>query len=195
MAVLPSPTIYYLYKEKRGTAGEPEVLEEANPLASRDQDIEDAAAQSSLPRLARMKRESKDTRAQNESLKAQNRQLQAQISTLKAQRASHRPSPDLDVGYPSNEALEAMAASKQAAAKDQAIAMKELATDESLGEEARELAKQTLNSMAEAQIKEAQKQSSKQCIAAAMVSEEMAKFLESHRLQHHADALMEVAGM
>jgi hypothetical protein len=143
------------------------------------------------------------TTAKDESTKVQ--ALQAQNATLQAQLAQGpqvggaqlQLSPLSDVSPGANGPLQ------QAAAKT--VAIKEFAADEGLSEETRGSAQQALDDMAAAQIMLSTLQSKNDVeVAAAQVrqskkmvlpGEEMAKYLESLRLLHYADAVIRVAGM
>jgi hypothetical protein len=157
------------------------------------------------------------TTAKDESTKVQ--ALQNEIVTLKAQATARRPqmrSMEL-VGLDNTPATEAL--QQPAPAKLSAEAMKEHATDESLSEQTRESAKEALDELAAAQIFDLRADTAAQienkqnenanlalagknaahtrklAIASEVVSEDMAKFLQGHRLLHYADAVIRVAGM
>ena len=95
VVVLPSPTDYFYYKDKRAAAAVdgPDDSFEQNPLAkvSGQSDVFDVeasdpptVAKPARAKLAKMQREAKDTRAQNQKQQVQVRQLQTEITALKA---------------------------------------------------------------------------------------------------------------
>jgi hypothetical protein len=75
--------------------------------------------------------------------------------------------------------------------------MKEHATDESLSEQTRESAKETLDELARNDSFQGKSMAHtrKLAIASEIVGEDMAKYLQRHRLLHYADVMIRVAGM
>ena len=82
---------------------------------------------------------------------------------------------------------------QHAVAKTQHVAIKELASDESLSEQTRESAKLALDELAAAQVRQSKIVGGKEMRIIA--GEELIKYLESLRLLHYADAVIRVAGM
>ena len=181
--VLPSPTVYFYYKEQRVTNGTDDSFEE-NPLSteSDQSDVFDAGDPSTAiapparAKLAKMQREAKDTRAQIQKMQ---KQLQTnatekedkdnEIYSLKAIATAKDESTKVQALQAKIVTLEAQVARPQMELHDvsdgsgeaphQAVTtssavMKELATDETLSEETRESAKQALGELANAQILE-----------------------------------------
>ena len=185
-------------------------------------DIEGSELTSAPPsriKLAKLQREAKDFRVQAQQLQTQNRQLQtdkdhdkAEIATAKAETAAlkdqlaRRPQAGkLQLAMFSDEA-QSTAIHQQPTEQSSEAVMKEHATDETLSEETRESAKQALDELAAARIKnlafERLAQEDRKlldslrdgCVSDA-VSEDMTTYLRGHRLLHHADAVIRVVGV
>ena len=107
VVVLPSPTVYYYYKETHSatgtrwtnastTAAESDDNFQENPLSmdsgpSDAYDIEGRElpnAPPALAKLAKMQREAKETRAQNQKLQTENQKLQTELASFKAENTS-----------------------------------------------------------------------------------------------------------
>jgi hypothetical protein len=142
------------------------------------------------------------TTTNDESTKVQ--ALQAETAALKVQLAQKTQTDGtqlvaLSDDTPSTEALQQ--------AKSSEAVMKEHATDESLSEETRESAKQALDELAAAHIKNAAHEGKTEAFGRHLVlvreerklgedmSEDMTKYLRGHRLLHYADAVIRVLGM
>jgi hypothetical protein len=140
----------------------------------------------------------KDESTKVQALQAQNATKDNAIAALKAQLAQ-APQPSgaqlqlalSDVSPGTTTPLQ------HAVAKTQHVAIKELASDESLSEQTRESAKLALDELAAAQVRQSKIITKK--MVKKMVEEdggeEMIKYLESLRLLHYADAVIRVAGM
>jgi hypothetical protein len=249
VVVLPSPTVYYYYKETHsatGTrwtsasstaAGADDNFQE-NPLSmdsgpSDAYDIEGRELPNAPPaqvKLAKMQREAKETRAQNQKMQTQLLPLQtdaitkdAEIASLKAMNSAKDESTKVQALQAQNatkdntiaalkaqlaQAPQPSGAQLQLALSDaspgtnappqltktQQATIKEFAADESLSEETREAAKQALDEIAAAQIMAQVRQSKILDKKMVLPGEEMAKYLESLRLLHSADAVIRVVG-
>ena len=204
--VLPSPMVYFYYKDTRRINGNDvsqpidseEVFEEnplSKPVQSNTYDVEGSELRDIPPsrvKVAKMQRESKTMREQNQKTKTQLLQLQSEAVSAKAEIASLRA--QLAQGPP----LEV----QQSQAKT--VAIKEIAADEDLGEEIRESAKQTVDEMVGAQILQSKNQMLRDKFTSTSLAalgsfeehhKEMTNYLKSLRLLHHADVVIRVAGM
>jgi hypothetical protein len=163
-----------------------------NDIAAKDNDI--AAAKAEIVSLRAL------TTAKDESTKVQ--ALQAETAALKDQLARRPQAGKLQLAMFSDEA-QSTATHQQATEQSSEAVMKEHTTDETLSEETRESAKQALDELAAARIKNlaferrlalAQEDRKLRGVADA-VSEDMTTYLRGHRLLHHADAVIRVVGM
>ena len=210
VVVLPLPTVYFYYKDTHSvtgtqgsnastTVGSTDDFEE-NPLAtesgqSDDYDIEGSEPPNAAPtqiRLAKMQREAKDMRAQNQKMQTQLLQQQTETASLKSTATTKDESTKVRALQAQNAehestiaALEAQlidAPLQQTVAKTKRVAIKELAADESLGEKTRESAKLAVDELALDELTQV------------MMGEEMAEYLRSLRLLHYAAVVIRVAG-
>jgi hypothetical protein len=255
--VLPSPTVYFYYKDTHSATGtrwtnasstaegSDDNFHQENPLSMDPSDVYDIEgskltnAPPSRIKLAKLQREAKDSRVQAQQLQTQNRQLQAETAAkdndiaaakaeivslralttakdestkvqalqaetaaLKDQLARRPQAGKLQLAMFSDEA-QSTATHQQATEQSSEAVMKEHTTDETLSEETRESAKQALDELAAARIKNlaferrlalAQEDRKLRGVADA-VSEDMTTYLRGHRLLHHADAVIRVVGM
>jgi uncharacterized protein YfcZ (UPF0381/DUF406 family) len=240
VVVLPAPTVYFYYKDTHSatgtrwtnastTAAKSDDNFQENPLSmnsgqSDAYDVEGRELPNALPaqaKLAKMQREAKDTRVQNQRMQMQILQLQTENASLKAVATTKDESTKvqaLQAQNATNEntiaALKAQLAQapqsggaqlqltlsdvspgtyaplQHAVAKTQQVAIKELASDESLSEQTRESAQLALDELAAAQVRQSKIITKKMVLP----GEEMTKYLESLRLLQYADAVIRVAG-
>ena len=235
VVVLPSPTVYFYYKDTHSvtgtrwtnastTVGSTDGFEE-NPLATASgqsdvYDIEGSEppnASLAQVKLAKMQREAKDMRAQNQTmqteiaslksiattkdestkvraLQAQNAEKDSTIAALKAQLAQRPQADGLQLSGLRGElqlsALEAQAVNaplQQAVAKTKRVTVKELAADENLSEKTRESAKLALDELALDELTQVM-------TLGVLPGKEMAEYLRSLRLLHYAAVVIRVAG-
>ena len=142
------------------------------------------------------------TTAKDESTKVQ--ALQAETTALK-RRLAQAQKDGMQLAMFSDEA-QSTAIHQQPTEQSSEAVMKEHATDETLSEETRESAKQALDELAAARIKnlafERLAQEDRKlldslrdgCVSDA-VSEDMTAYLRGHRLLHHANAVIRVVGV
>jgi hypothetical protein len=213
--VLPSPSFYYFYTENAGQTPDKTKLETefhsetVNPLS-----IDSAESQGGSKQQAPAAR-TKVIKAQREAkeMRTENQKLQKEIAALRKIKRDSRA----DEEMPADAETEALA-------KTQIDMMKGFVADENLSEEARESAKKALALLVTSQIAETSRnveqaatlgslhsqaqfnddfvQFSGQFISSkyqnAMpkdrCSDEMAEWLHSHRLLHHAAKIIGVAG-
>ena len=195
--VLPSPTVYFYYKESTSRSAKSDEDFEENPLSQPSQsfDVEGSEvpnAPAARLKLAKMQRESKNMRSQNQKTQAQLLQLQKEAVSAEAEIASLRA--QLGQG-PQLGGLQSQA---------KTVAIKEFAADEDLGEEIRETAKQAVDEMVATQILQSKNEMLRSKFTSTSLAalgsfeehhKEMTEYLKSLRLLHHADVVIRVAGM
>jgi hypothetical protein len=228
VVVLPSPTVYFYYKDTHSvtgtrwtnastTVGSNDGFEE-NPLATASgqsdvYDIEGSEPPNAPPaqvKLAKMQREAKDMREQNQTmqteiaslkaiattkdestkvraLQAQNAEKDNTIAALKAQLAQRPQADGLQLSEFRGELQAVNAPLQQAVAKTKRVTVKELAADESLSEKTRESAKLALDELALDELTQVM-------TLGVLPGEEMAQYLRSLRLLHYAAVVIRVAG-
>jgi hypothetical protein len=221
--VLPSPTLYFYYKDTRSdtgtrltgtsTAAESDGFEE-NPLSTPGQsdvyDVEGSELPNVQPaqvKLAKMQREAKNMRSQLQKLQTEGTAKDNEILSLKVIATTKDESTKVQALQAQNAALQAQLAQvghKPAlpALNDnpplqQAVAKtQQVAIRELAADEI--LSDQTRDSakLALDELAAAQvKQSTSIAKKMVLRSEEMTNYLESLRLLHYADAVIRVAGM
>eukprot|EP01046_Picozoa_sp_COSAG06_P055141 COSAG06_NODE_10037_length_1763_cov_13.783053_3_plen_266_part_00 len=142
------------------------------------------------------------TTATDESTKVQ--ALQAETTALKDQLARRPQADGLQLAMFSDEA-QSTAIHQQPTEQSSEAVMKEHATDETLSEETRESAKQALDELAAARIKNLaferrlalvqEDRKLRDGFVSDAVSEDMTTYLRGHRLLHYADAVIRVVGV
>jgi myosin heavy subunit len=176
-----------------------------NDIAAKDNDI--AAAKAEIVSLRAL------TTAKDESTKVQ--ALQAETAALKDQLARRPQADGMQLAMSSDEA-QSTATQQQPTEQSSEAVMKEHATDETLSEETRESAKQALDELAAAHIKDLaserhlalENSAFKRRLALAQedrelrdgfvsdaVSEDMTTYLRGHRLLRYANAVIRVVGV
>jgi hypothetical protein len=144
--LLPSPTLYYYRKDQKvHLTAEFGQREEDNPLASDSTEAHDDLTQQppvARTKIFKLQREVKQKNDENQQLRKQLVQAEAKVTaTLQTER-----------GQADVEMLDVADARVPAPAKTQVDAMKDLAADESLSEDARESAKKALGMLVASQI-------------------------------------------
>lgn len=215
MAVLPAPTVYYWYQENRADKtletefGEIDSMQTDNPLASEEDPDAASSAALAMPRsrLARLQREAKDA----ESSRKENSELRKQVEKLKKELKRQSSSPETPGSSFEGDTALLDKKGTEAAVKMQVDMMKGFVGDEGLSEAARESAKQALGSLVASQISlgslvasdteqtttlnsmRSKADFNNQFVGMAC-SDEMVGWLRSHRLLHHASAIIAVTG-